>query len=93
MNLNLDPTILSALNALSKMEKRTPEAIISDLILAKCESQDIDPKLIASFEAQLADYEATGEAYDLDEVAAWMKSWFTDAELPEPQCRQYDLVK
>jgi predicted transcriptional regulator len=75
------------------MEKRTPDAIVADLIMARCESWDVDPKLLASFEAQLADYEAAGKAYDWDEVAEWMGSWLTNNEKPEPQCRNFKSMK
>lgn len=87
MNINLNPTVLSALKALSDTEKRSPDDIIADLILSRCESRDIDPKILEALDAQMADIKAGGKTYDWDEVAAWMDSWFTDNEKPEPQCQ------
>ncbi len=72
---------------LSETEKRTPDEIISELILSRCESREIDPRMIEALEAQMADINAGGRTCDWDEVAAWMDSWFTDHEKPEPQCR------
>ncbi|MDR1608368.1 MAG: hypothetical protein LBT38_08185 [Deltaproteobacteria bacterium] len=93
MSLNLAPTVLAALKALSEMEKRSPEAIVSDLILARYESLAIDPKILEALNAQMADFQATGDAYDWDEVSAWMGSWFTDHEKPEPRNRNFKSTK
>jgi hypothetical protein len=46
MNIDLRPTVLLAIKALPDTEKRPPDAIIYDMILARCESHDIDPRMI-----------------------------------------------
>lgn len=84
MNINLEPAAMSALKVLSERERRSPDDIINDLILAK---SGVDPQLVAALDAQAAQFRATGEVYDWDEVEEWMLSWFTDNEKPEPQCR------
>jgi predicted transcriptional regulator len=60
---------------------------ISDMILARCESHDIDPEIIEALKAQMADMESGGKTYAWEDVEEWMDSWFTDHEKPEPQCQ------
>lgn len=75
---------------ISSTDALAHDNVIADLVLSQGDSVEVDPQIIAALDAQVARIEAgEGKWYDWDEVAAWMDSWFTDNELPEPQCRPY----
>lgn len=74
---------------ISSTEALAHDNVIADLALPECDSVEVDPEIIAALDAQVERIRAgKSKLYDWHEVAAWMDSWFTDNELPEPQCRQ-----
>ncbi len=46
------------------------------------------PEALAEDQRAFEEYERTGEAIPWEEVEAWMKSWWTDNELPPPKVRK-----
>ena len=46
------------------------------------------PEILAEDKRRLAEFHRTGEGIPWDEVKAWMQSWGTAEELPQPKTRK-----
>ena len=86
MSIRLDVTARDKLKAIAARQKRTAHALATEAILQLIEQKEREYAWFESCDAALKHFDETGLHATQDEVMAWMDSWGTDKELPQPVC-------
>ena len=83
--LDLDPATDARLDSLAAEKGQDAAAVVSDAIALLDSVIDIEGPDIEEDRRRLREFERTGEAVMFEEARAWVESWDTAAELPQPK--------
>ena len=85
---DLDPQTDARLNALAAEKGLDAAAVVADAVVLLDSIVDIDGPDIEEDVRRLREFERTGMAVPSEDVDAWVESWGTTNEHPQPQPRK-----
>lgn len=83
-SLKLDDVMYGRIQRLAEARRRTPHWVMKELIASGLEREEAEEEFKQAALASWQEFQRTGMHATLGEVAAWMRSWGTDEELPMP---------
>jgi predicted transcriptional regulator len=86
MSLKMDASIRERLARLAHARKRTSHAIAREAVENYVAREEARDQFTADALEAWVEFQETGLHATGDEVLAWMKSWGTSNELPQPVC-------
>ena len=86
--LELDADTDARLQAIAVARGQDVSAVVADAVALLESVVPFEGPDIAEDIRRLRNFERTGEAIPLDEVKAWVESWGTPNELPQPKPRK-----
>jgi predicted transcriptional regulator len=85
---DLDPETDARLNALAAEKGQDAATVVADAVVLLDSIVDIDGPDIEEDVRRLREFERSGMAVPSADVDAWVESWGTANELPQPQPRK-----
>lgn len=85
--VKLDQDLRDRLRALGQAKRRAPHWLMVEAIRLYVEREEEEAREREIVRERLAQYDATGEYIDNEDMMAWLLSLGTDKELPEPPVR------
>lgn len=86
--LDLDARTDARLTSLAAEKGQDAATVVSDAVALLDSIVDITGPDIEEDRRRYAEFERTGEAVALDDVKAWVESWDTANELPQPAVKK-----
>lgn len=86
--LDLDPETDARLASLAAEKGQDAATIVSDAIALLDSVINIEGPDIEEDQRRFAEFQRTGEAVPFDDVKAWVDSWGTANELPQPVAKK-----
>jgi predicted transcriptional regulator len=88
--LEIDASTDARLNALATERGQDVSAVLAEAIALLDSVVDIGSPDIAEDRRRLDEFNRTRKGIPLHEVKAWVDSWGTDKELPQPEARRIE---
>ncbi len=88
--IDIDSTTDARLQEMAKERGQDESAVLAEALALLDSVVEVDNPDISEDRRRLAEFRHTREAIPLHEVKAWVESWGTDKELPEPGPRRVE---
>ena len=88
--IDIDQATDARLQEMAKERGQDESAVLAEALALLDSVVELDNPDIDEDRRRLAEFRRTREAIPLHEVKAWVESWGTDNELPEPRPRRVE---
>lgn len=88
--IDIDPATDARLQEMAKERGQNEYAVLAEALALLDSVIEVDNPDIGEDRRRLDEFRSNREAIPLHEVKAWVESWGTDKELPEPRPRRLE---
>jgi predicted transcriptional regulator len=86
--IRLDDELKSRVSALAKEAGTTPHAFMLDAIERAVDEAEDDAEFHRRADESWAEYQRTGEYYDLEDIKVWLRARVAGQDIPRPVVRK-----